>query len=152
MKQYNNIKPLEILLVEDNPADVRLTIEALKESPIKTNLHTVEDGVEALAFLRKGGKYKDATIPDLILLDLNMPKKNGREVLKEIKHDRSLKRIPVVVLTISSAEEDIAKSYENFANCYIIKPLDLNQFVKNIHNIIEFWALNVKLTQNYDNP
>lgn len=152
MKQYNNIKPLEILLVEDNPADVRLTIEALKESPINTNLHTVEDGVEALAFLRKGGKYKDVTIPDLILLDLNMPKKNGREVLKEIKHDRSLKQIPVVVLTISSAEEDIAKSYDNYANCYIIKSLDLDQFIKNIHNIIEFWSLNVKLTQNNDNP
>jgi len=146
MKQYNNSRPLEILLVEDNPADVHLTIEALKESPINTNLHTVEDGVEILAWLRKEGKYKDATIPDLILLDLNMPKKNGRDVLKEIKHDRSLKQIPVVVLTISSAEEDIAKSYENLANCYIIKPLDLNQFVKKIHIIIEFWALNVKLT------
>jgi len=152
MKQYNKIKQLEILLVEENPADVRLTIEALKESPINTSLHIVEDGIEALAFLRKEGKYKDATIPDLILLDLNMPKKNGREVLKEIKHDRSLKQIPVVVLTISSAEEDIAKSYENFANCYVTKPLDLNQFVKIIHKIIEFWSLTVKLTQNNDNP
>jgi len=145
MKQYNQIKPLDILLVEHNPADVRLTIEALKESPINTNLHTVEDGVEALAFLRKGGKYKDATIPDLILLDLNLPKRNGREVLKEIKHDKILKQIPVVVLTISSAEDDISKSYDNFANCYIIKPLELDQFIKKIQSIIEFWALNVKL-------
>jgi len=152
MKQNNKIKPLEILLVEDNPADVRLTTEALKESPINTNLRTVEDGVEALAFLRKEGKYMDATTPDLILLDLNMPKKNGRDVLKEIKHDKSLKQIPVVVLTISSAEEDIAKSYENLVNCYVIKPLDLDQFVKKIHIIIEFWALNVKFIPSNDYP
>ena len=145
MKQRNEAKPFEILLVEDNPGDVRLTMEALKESSRNIKLHVVENGLESLHFLRKEKKFRESPTPDLIFLDLNLPKKNGQEVLAEIKEDKNLKQIPIVVLTISSAEEDIVNAYENHANCYITKPLDLDQFVKKILNIIEFWSLNVRL-------
>jgi len=145
MKQWNEAKPFEILLVEDNPGDVRLTMEALKECSRNIKLHVVENGLESLHFLRKEKNYKESPTPDLIFLDLNLPKKNGREVLAEIKEDVNLKRIPVVVLTISSAEDDIVNAYENHANCYVIKPLDIDQFVKKMLNIIEFWSLSVRL-------
>jgi two-component system, chemotaxis family, response regulator Rcp1 len=145
MSNGNFVQPIEILLVEDSPADVRLTFEALKEEKIYNNLHVVTDGVEAIAFLRREGKYAKAVRPDLILLDLNLPKKDGREVLKEIKSDDDLKAIPVVVLTVSKSEEDILKSYNLHANCYINKPVDLNQFMKVIRSIQEFWLTIVKL-------
>lgn len=141
----NSLNPIEILLVEDNPADVRLTQEALREGKVKNNLHIARDGVEALAFLRREGKWKDATRPDLVLLDLNLPKKDGREVLAEIKADESLKMLPVVVLTTSSAEADILKSYSLHANCYIQKPVDLEQFVKVVKSIDDFWLTVVRL-------
>jgi len=139
------IRPAEILLVEDNPADVRLTMEALKEEKFHSNLHVVTDGEEALAFLRRQGKYSKAARPDLILLDLNLPKVDGREVLREIKGDDRLKSIPVVVLTVSKSEEDILKSYKLHANCYITKPVDLTQFVKVAQSVQEFWLTIVKL-------
>ncbi len=120
------VKPIEILLVEDNPGDVRLTQEALTDGKVRNNMQVVEDGVEAVAFLRREGKYANASRPDLILLDLNLPKKDGREVLAEIKADEDLRRIPVVVLTTSKAEEDIFKAYDQHANCYITKPVDLD--------------------------
>lgn len=145
MSNGNFVQPIEILLVEDNPADVRLTTEALKEEKIYNNLHVATDGVEAIAFLRREGKYAKAVRPDLILLDLNLPKKDGREVLKEIKNDDSLKIIPVVVLTVSRSEEDILRSYNLNANCYITKPVDLDQFMKVIRTIQEFWLTIVKL-------
>jgi two-component system, chemotaxis family, response regulator Rcp1 len=145
MSNENFVQPIEILLVEDNPADVRLTTEALKEEKIYNNLHVVIDGVEALSFLRREGKYAKAVRPDLILLDLNLPKKDGREVLKEIKTDDNLKAIPVVVLTVSKSEEDILKTYDLHANCYITKPVDLDQFMKVIRSIQEFWLTIVKL-------
>jgi CheY-like chemotaxis protein len=134
-----NFKKVEILLVEDNPADVRITVEALKKSKIKNNLNVATDGVDALNYLRKLGGYTEAKKPDLILLDLNLPKKDGREVLKEIKEDPDLKRIPVVILTISKADEDIIKSYNLHANCYITKPVDLEQFVEVVKSIEDFW-------------
>ncbi len=136
---------IEILLVEDNPGDARLAKEALRESKIKNNLHSVGDGVEAMAFLRKEDKYKDMPTPDLLLLDLNLPRKDGREVLAEIKEDKDLKRIPVVILTVSKAEEDILKTYDLHANCYITKPLDLDQFMKVVKSIEDFWLSIVKL-------
>ena len=139
MEQRNEAKHFEILYVEDNPGDVRLIMEALKESSRNIKLHLVENGLEALHFLRKEKKYRESPTSELIFLDLNLPKKNGREVLAEIKEDVNLKRIPVVVLTISSAEDDIVNAYENHANCYITKPLDLDQFVKIILKILEFW-------------
>ena len=145
MTDENYVLPIEILLVEDNPADVRLTTEMLKEEKAYNNLHVVHDGVEAMAFLRKEGKYAKAPRPDLILLDLNLPKKDGREVLKEIKEDENLKIIPVVVLTVSKAEEDILRSYKLHANCYITKPVDLNQFIKVAKSIQDFWVALVKL-------
>ncbi len=123
MNKKNMVKPIDILLVEDNPGDVRLTQEALKEAKVKNDLYVVSDGVDAMAFLRKQGAYKDVPRPDMILLDLNLPKKNGHEVLREIKSDDDLKRIPVVMLTISKAEEDILKSYNLYANCFITKML-----------------------------
>jgi len=138
-------RPIEILMVEDNPGDVRLTIEALKDGKMSNNLHVVGDGVEAMAWLHRKGKYTDAPRPDIILLDLNLPKKDGREVLVEIKSDRELKRIPVVILTTSAAEEDIAKAYDFNANCYITKPVDLAQFMKVVKSIEEFWLTIVKL-------
>jgi chemotaxis family two-component system response regulator Rcp1 len=145
MSNGNFVQPIEILLVEDNPADVRLTVEALKEEKIYNNLHVVTDGVEAIAFLRREGKYAKAVRPDLIFLDLNLPRKDGREVLKEIKSDDNLKAIPVVVLTVSKSEEDIVKSYKLHANCYITKPVDLNQFMKVIRSVQDFWLTIVKL-------
>ncbi len=139
---------VEILMVEDNPGDVRLTQEALKESKVRNKMHVVEDGVEALAFLRREGQYADAPHPDLILLDLNLPRKNGREVLAEIKEDPDLRRIPVVILTISQAEEDVLKTYDLHANCYITKPVDLDQFIKVVRSIEDFWFGIVKLPPN----
>ena len=136
---------IEILLVEDNPGDVRLTVEALKEAKVLNNLSVASDGVEALAFLRRQGVYRDARRPDLIFLDLNLPRKEGREVLAEIKGDESLRRIPVVVLTTSQAEQDVLRSYDLHANCYITKPLDLDQFMEVIHSVEGFWLTIVKL-------
>jgi len=136
---------IEILLVEDNPGDARLAKEALKDAKVRNNLHWVEDGVEAIAFLRREGKYTDAPRPDVILLDLNLPKKDGREVLAEVKEDGDLKRIPVVILTVSDAEEDIIKTYNLHANCYIRKPLDLDQFIEVVKSIEEFWLTIVRL-------
>ena len=138
-------RPVEILLVEDNPGDVRLTEEALKEGKVLNNIHLACDGVEAVSFLRKEGKYADSVRPDLILLDLNLPKKDGREVLMEIKKDESLRRIPVVVLTTSKAEEDIIRTYDYHANCYITKPVDFDQFIKVVKSIEDFWLSLVKL-------
>ena len=137
--------PIEILLVEDSAGDVRLVQENLKESKVRNALNVVGDGMEAMAYLRNEGKYKDAPKPDLVLLDLNLPKKDGRQVLKEMKSDEDLKCIPVVVLTISKAEEDIMKSYSLHANAYISKPVDLNQFLKVVKAIEEFWLTVVKL-------
>ncbi|MEH2368563.1 response regulator [Nostoc sp.] len=139
------IMPIEVLLVEDNPGDVQLTRIALEDSQISIHLNVVEDGVEAMAFLRKQGKYANLANPDIILLDFNLPKKDGREVLAEIKGDENLKRIPVVVLTTSQAEEDILKAYNLFANCYITKPVDFDQFVKIVQSIENFWFAIVKL-------
>ena len=138
-------KPIEILLVEDNPGDVRLTKEALNEGKVLNKLHVVEDGVEALAFLNREGRYADVSRPELILLDLNLPKKDGRDVLAEIKANGDLRRIPVVVLTTSDSEEDILKSYDLNANCYITKPVDLDQFISVVKSINEFWLSIVKL-------
>lgn len=135
----------EFLLVEDNPGDVRLTREALKESKLSNNLHVVSNGVEALAFLRRQGGFADAPRPDLILLDLNLPRMDGREVLAEIKADASLKRIPVVVVTSSEAEQDILRTYDLHVNCYVTKPVDLEQFMKVVHSIQTFWLTIVKL-------
>ncbi len=133
------VKPIEILLVEDNPGDVRLTIEALKEAKVINHLTVVKDGVEALAFLRRQGSYTAAPRPHLIVLDLNLPRKDGREVLADIKADDNLKRIPVVVLTTSQDEQDVLKSYNLHANCYITKPVDLDQFVRVVRSIEDFW-------------
>ena len=144
------IRPVEILLVEDNPGDVRLTKEAIKEAKIINNLNVVEDGVEALAYLRKKGKFKDVNRPDIIFLDLNLPKKNGREVLAEIKQDINLKQIPVVILTVSKAEEDVIKTYELHANCFITKPVDMDQFIKVVKSLENFWFSIVKLPPNKD--
>lgn len=137
--------PIEILLVEDNPGDVRLTVEALKEAKVRNRVHVVDDGVKAMAFLRRQAAYSTVSRPDLILLDLNLPKKDGREVLEELKHDGDLKRIPVVILTTSQAEQDILKAYELHANCYITKPVDLDQFLKVVRSIDEFWFTLVTL-------
>jgi len=139
------MKSIEILLVEDNPADVRLTQETLKEEKLRNNLSVVNDGVEALAFLRREGRYADAVRPNLILLDLNLPRKDGREVLETIKNDPDLRIMPVVVLTTSDAEKDILESYNLHANCYIVKPLDLNQFSRVVRSIQEFWLTIAKL-------
>lgn len=138
-------KPIEILLVEDNPADVRLTQEALREGKVRNNLHVARDGVEAVEFLKRRGKYAGAPRPDLVLLDLNLPKKDGREVLAEVKDDAELKTIPIVVLTTSSAEIDILRSYSLHANCYITKPVDLEQFVQVVKSIDDFWLTVVRL-------
>jgi CheY-like chemotaxis protein len=136
---------IEILLVEDNPGDVRLTQEALKEDKILNNLHIAKDGIEAISFLRREGIYADAVRPDLILLDLNLPKKDGREVLMDIKNDEELRRIPVVVLTTSRTKEDIVRTYDCHANCYITKPVDFEQFINVIKSIENFWLSVVKL-------
>lgn len=145
MNNKKDLKIVEILLVEDNPADIRLTQEAIKESKISNNLHIVRDGMEAISFLRKEGKFSNAVRPDLILLDLNLPKINGFEVLNEIKNDSDLKRIPVVILTISEAEVDLVKAYNNYANCYVNKPLDIKEFYKIVKSIGNFWFTVVKL-------
>jgi CheY-like chemotaxis protein len=145
MNPNTPIRPVEILLVEDSPSDADLTVEALSDGKVLNNLHWVEDGVEALAFLRRQGKYNNAPRPDLILLDLNLPKKDGREVLAQIKVDPQLKLIPVVVLTTSAADRDIFKTYELNANCYVTKPIDLDQFISVVKLIETFWLAVVKL-------
>ena len=137
--------PIEILLVEDNPGDVELTREALHETKVHMELSVVPDGVEAMAFLRRAGRYAEAPRPDLILLDLNLPRKDGRGVLAEVKADPALRHIPVVVLTSSEAEQDIARAYELHANCYVTKPVDLDQFVKIVQSIEQFWLSVVRL-------
>ena len=147
----SEIRPVKILLVEDNPADVRLTLEALKEERIHNNLLVAEDGVEALDILQQKGKYADESLPDIVLLDLNLPRKDGRDVLKQIKTDNRLKRIPVVVLTSSEAETDIVKAYDYYANCYITKPVDWNQFKTIIKTIENFWFTIVKLPRGEGN-
>lgn len=141
------VMPIEVLLVEDNPGDVQLTQIALEDSKISVNLNVARDGVEAMAFLRKKEQYKGMPTPDIILLDLNLPRKDGREVLAEIKEDRILRRIPVVVLTTSGSEEDVLRAYNLCANCYITKPVDFDQFVKIVHSIESFWFTVVKLPQ-----
>jgi CheY-like chemotaxis protein len=138
-------RPVEILLVEDNPGDARLTREALKEGKIRNSLHHAMDGVEAMAFLRREGKHQDAPVPDIVLLDLNLPRKDGREVLSEMKQDPRLRSIPVVVLTTSEAEQDIVRTYELHANCYITKPVDLEKFIDIIRAIEDFWLAVVRL-------
>ena len=137
--------PIEVLLVEDSPGDVRLTREALKDAKVHISLHVAADGIEAMAFLERTGKYAGARRPDLILLDLNLPRKDGREVLKEIKDSPVLRSIPVVILTTSSSEADVLKSYELHANCFISKPVDLEGFLKVIRSIDSFWLSVVKL-------
>jgi chemotaxis family two-component system response regulator Rcp1 len=142
------VKPIDILLVEDNPGDADLAREALENSKLHNDLSVVGDGVEAMDFLRRKGKYAHAPRPDLILLDLNLPRKDGREVLAEIKGDPDLKRIPVVILTMSKDEEDVLTSYNLHANCFITKPIDLTQFMKVVKSIEDFWLTIVKLPTN----
>lgn len=142
--------PIRILMAEDNPDDVELTLEALEEVKLALNIHTVKDGVEAIQYLRNEPPFEDAGRPDLILLDLNMPRKDGREVLEEIKHDPHLKHIPVVVLTTSQDDSDIMSAYENHANCYVTKPVDLDQFIKVVKSIESFWLSVVKLPGKND--
>ena len=144
----NENRPVEILLVEDNPGDERLTREALKEGKVYSNLHWVKDGVDAMEFLRRQGKHVGAPRPDIILLDLNLPKKDGREVLQDIKNDPELKRIPVVVLTTSKAEEDVLRTYNLHANCYVTKPVDLEKFIVVVKSIDVFWLTVVTLPPN----
>ncbi len=139
------VPPIEILLVEDSPGDARLAMEALKEAKVLNHISVVPDGVEAMAFLRRKDGYGDVPRPDLILLDLNLPKKDGREVLAEVKADPSLQHIPVVILTTSQAEQDIMRSYRLHANCYITKPVDLDQFLEVIKSVENFWLTVVKL-------
>jgi chemotaxis family two-component system response regulator Rcp1 len=148
MMKHTNGRPVEILLIEDNPGDVRLMVEALKDAKVNNNLHVASNGETAMDFLRREGEYADVPVPDLVMLDLNLPKKDGREVLAEIKEDPDLKHIPVVVITTSAAEEDILKSYKLHANCYITKPVNFEQFMKVVHSIEEFWLTVVKLPGN----
>jgi len=143
-----DVRPVDILLVEDNPGDARLTKEALKDAKLKVNLHVVGDGVEAMAFMRKEGKYETTPVVDLVLLDLNLPKKDGRQVLSELKTDPVLRRTPVVIVTTSKAEEDIVRTYDLHANCYVTKPLDLDQFVSMVQSIEHFWLTIVKLPKD----
>jgi two-component system, chemotaxis family, response regulator Rcp1 len=138
-------RPVQILIVEDNPADARLVREVMRDSKVLTEIHWVPDGVEALAFLRAQGKYADAPRPNLIFLDLNMPRKDGREVLSEVKSDESLKRIPIVVMTSSQAEEDVARAYDQHANCYVRKPIDFDQFHSVVKTLENFWFATVEL-------
>ena len=142
---HSNMMPIELLLVEDNPADVRLTIEALKEGKVANRLTVVDDGVKAMEYLYRQGAYADAVRPDLILLDLNLPRKDGREVLAEVKADPALRQIPVVVLTTSQAEEDVLRAYDLHCNCYIYKPVDFEQFMKVVRTIEDFWLTVVHL-------
>jgi two-component system, chemotaxis family, response regulator Rcp1 len=138
-------QPIRILMVEDDPGDVRLTREALKSEKMHLMMHDVPNGIEAMRFLRQEGAYADMVRPDLILLDLNMPRMDGREVLAELQNDPKLKRIPVIVLTTSAGEEDILTAYEMNANCYITKPMDWRQFIQVVKLIEEFWLTVVKL-------
>lgn len=138
-------KPIEVLLVEDSPSDANLTIKKLKKAKVLNNLHWVEDGESAMEFLQKAGEYANAPRPDLILLDLNLPGMDGREVLSEIKSDPKLKKIPIVILTTSADEQDVARAYNLNANCYITKPVDIQQFLKAIDLIEDFWLALVKL-------
>ncbi len=142
---YRNSKLIEILMVEDNPADARLTKEAFKDAKVLNNMHVVPDGEEAMMFLKKAGKYNESPRPDLILLDLNLPKKDGREVLSEIKMDQDLKRIPVVILTTSEDDKDIFTAYDLHANAYVKKPVDLDQFMKIVEAVEDFWLSVVRL-------
>lgn len=141
----SNNKTVNILMVDDSPEDVELTREAFKIGKVRNNLYVVEDGVEAMAFLRSEGKYSETPRPDIILLDWNLPRKNGREVLEEVKSDEELRRIPVVILTASKAEEDILAAYDLHVNCYITKPVNFDQFIKVVKSIEEFWFSIVKL-------
>ncbi len=145
IRSVDEAPPVEILLVEDNPGDHRLTKEALHEGKVYNNLHWVKDGVEALDFLKQRGKYEKVPRPDIILLDLNLPKKDGREVLVEIKQDPNLRAIPVVILTTSAAEEDVLRSYDLHANCYVTKPVDLEKFIVVVQSIDRFWLSVVTL-------
>lgn len=148
MDTKENFQTIHILLVEDNPGDIRLTKEVLKEGKIRNTLSVVMDGEEAILFLKRQGKYKDVKLPDIILLDLNLPKKDGRQVLSEIKTDPELMLIPVIVLTTSSAEKDILNMYAIHANCYITKPVDFDQFINVVRSIENFWLNIVKLPHN----
>jgi chemotaxis family two-component system response regulator Rcp1 len=145
MTTFETETSVNILIIEDNRADIRLAQEILKKGKMVVNLHAVLDGEEAMKYLRKEDKYKEVNRPDLILLDLNMPKKDGREVLEEIKLDEKLKSIPVVIMTISKSEEDILRSYSLHANAYIVKPIELDQFIKVIMTIEDFWFTIVRL-------
>lgn len=145
MTSSRALAPIEILLVEDSPGDVRLTREALRDAKVSNNLSVASDGLQAMSFLSRRNGYADAPRPDLVLLDLNLPKLSGREVLERVKRDPGLMNIPVVVLTTSAAEEDILRSYQLHANCYITKPVDLEQFLKVISTIDNFWLTIVKL-------
>jgi CheY-like chemotaxis protein len=138
-------RPIEILLVEDNPGDARLTEEALKEGKVRNNLHHARDGVEAMEFLERRGEHKNKPRPDLVLLDLNLPRKDGREVLADMRKNPELKTIPVVVLTTSEAEQDVVRTYELCANCYITKPVDLEKFITIVRSIEDFWLTIVRL-------
>lgn len=139
------VQPISVLLVEDDPGDVVLVTEAFEHNKVSNVLHTVQDGVEALAFLRREAPYEDAPVPDLVLLDLNLPRKDGREVLEEVKDDERLRRIPVVVLTTSKAEEDVLRSYDLHANAYVTKPVDFERFIEVVRQIDEFFVSVVKL-------
>ena len=139
-------RPIQILLVEDNPGDARLTAEALKDSKVQNRLHTAQDGMEAIAFLHRKGEYADAPLPDLILLDLNMPRMNGSQLLAKVKEDSKLKHIPVVILTGSREIDDIIKANNLHAYCYVTKPIDLEQFNRAVKAIIDFWLTTVKLS------
>jgi len=145
MPRKKGKEPIDILLVDDNPADIRLTQEAFKEVKIHSTLHIVRDGAEALSFLQRTDRFSDAPRPDLILLDLNLPKKDGREVLAELKNTPAFKSIPIVILTTSSAEEDILHTYNHHANCYITKPADLDEFIDVVKQIEQFWLSIVQL-------
>ena len=148
MQRSKTGRPVQILLVEDNPGDVGLTLEALKEATLPNKLTVVKNGADALSLLRRQGQYAGAARPDLILLDLNLPKKDGRKVLAEIKGDDNLKRIPVVILTTSEDEQDVLESYNLHANCYIVKPLDLDRFITVVKSIEDFWLRIVVLPKN----
>ncbi|MGZ4906499.1 MAG: response regulator [Halobacteriota archaeon] len=145
MNRSLNGEPIKILLVEDSPSDIDLTKEALEEGMVIHELFVVEDGVAAMQFLNREGAYADVPRPDLVLLDLNLPQKDGREVLAEIKGDPELKRLPVIVLTTSAAEEDICSTYEHYVNCYITKPVDVEEFIRVVHSLGEFWLSFVRL-------
>jgi two-component system, chemotaxis family, response regulator Rcp1 len=147
MNESSSAKPIDILLVEDNPDDADLTIGALREGKIRNVVQLVEDGEEAMSYLRREGKNTSAPRPDLILLDLNLPRKSGREVLAEIKGDQDLKRIPVVIMTTSKSEQDVFQAYNLHANCYVTKPVDLDQFIGVVRQIEDFWLTVVKLPE-----